>query len=117
MKNNKINTWEDPIYTPFSGYEKLCKESVPSDFFFSVFEWTGTGTCIAIVPKLYFLKEKCMWDQSMPIEHLLPDTFSESMECVWETEKNDLDLVKNELLSMGFLENDEFNNLIMNEYD
>jgi len=103
-------TWEDPPYGS-DDYTTLCENSKPSDFYFAISnnlafsdDEEDEGTFIAVVPKAYFNKEKCMWDQSMQIEHLFPDDFSEAMECIWESDRSSED-VKADLIAKGFEEN------------
>jgi len=111
--------WADPPYSDHDAYEQLCENSKPSDFYFSVKEdmsFTNGFTFIAIVPKLYFVSEKCMWDQSMFLEHILPEDCSEAMESVWDCERS-ADEVRKDMLARGFEENEEFSKLVDEDYD
>jgi hypothetical protein len=111
-------SWEDPPYnTP--EYEELCKNSKPSDFYFDVkadLEVCSGYTMIAIVPKLYFHKEGYMWDQSMNLNHILPDDLSEAMESCWDSERS-AEEVRKDLLARGFEENAKFTALVSYDYD
>jgi hypothetical protein len=110
-------SWEDP---PYSGdeYIELCEKSSPSDFYFAVrgdMEIVDV-TMVALVPKVYFHKHGCMWDQHISVESILPDDLFEAMESVWETER-DAEDVRKDLLARGFEENDKFNQLMSEYYD
>ena len=111
---NKL--WEDPPYGDLDEYKRLCLNSTPSDFFFCAQETEMGGSYIALVPKVYFLKEKYMWDQSMPLDHILPSDFSEAMESVWESDRSVSDL-KKDLLGRGFEENEQFSKLVAEDYE
>lgn len=116
----KDYTWEDPPYGEEDQYEELCDNSKPSDFYFHVMEdiqeMSFGATIIAIVPKLYFHKEKCMWDQSMFLNHILPSDFNESMESIWDSDRS-VDEIRSELLNLGFEENLEFSKLFQKDFE
>ena len=95
-------------------YDKLCKQSSPADFYFAVSnslsfdpEENDAFTFIALVPKVYFNKEGCMWDQSMNLDHILPEDFGEEMESIWGTSRN-IEDVRKDMLARGFEENKDF---------
>src|SRR5271167_4049365 len=95
------------------------ENSKPSDFYFSVkegLEVVGGDTMVAIVPKVYFQKEGCMWDQSMFLEHILPDDLGECMTSCWETERS-AEEVRQDLLTRGFEENKKFSKMVGEDYD
>src|SRR5271154_1291907 len=103
-------SWEDPPYNNRTEYAQLCENSKPSDFYFSVkegLEVVGGDTMVAIVPKVYFQKEGCMWDQSMFLEHILPDDLGECMTSCWATDRG-AEEVRQDLLTRGFEENKKF---------
>lgn len=112
---NKL--WENPPYDNWDEYQALCLNSVPSDFYFHIMpDQEDGGFCIiALVPKAYFLKEHYMWDQSMPLDHILPSDFSESMESVWDSERSFEDIRK-DLLTRGFEENKKFSQLVCEDF-
>ena len=118
MEQSKIS-WDnlDEVYENEEDYEALCEKSKPSDFYFAVNKFmdfcAGEDedardgyTYIAIVPKVYFNKENCMWDQSMYLDHILPDDFNEAMESIWECERS-IEDARKVLIEMGFEENSE----------
>jgi hypothetical protein len=112
-------SWEDPPYHNSDAYKELCEKSTPSDFYFDVkadLEVTGGLTMIAIVPKVYFDKHGYMWDQSMFLDHILPEDLSEAMESCWDTERSAED-VRQDLLASGFQENIKFAALVSEDYD
>lgn len=111
-------SWEDPPYHNDSSYEELCKNSKPSDFYFAAQKGEDEFCMVAIVPKLYFNKEGYMWDQSMQIEHLLPDDLSESMESIWENDGDrTVEEIRQDMLRRGFEENDQFTGQVVEEFD
>lgn len=50
------------------------------------------------------------------LDHILPSDFYESMEGVWESERT-VNEVRVELLSLGFEENEDFEKIILEDYD
>lgn len=102
--------WSDPTTRDWDAYRLLCQMSKPSDFYFVAKEWEGY-TMISIVPKAYFHNFGYMWDQSMLLDNILPDDFCESMESIWDTER-DVKSVRADLLARGFEENEKFSELI-----
>lgn len=112
---NKL--WEDPPYGNWDEYEKLCDSSTSADFYFHVMPADGDDSycLIGLVPKAYFLKEGCMWDQSMGLDHILPPDFVESMESVWDSERISLD-VRDDMLARGFEENKKFSELVAEDF-
>ncbi len=116
-------TWDnlDEIYSTITGpllgnrtlYEQLCAESKGSDFYFHVSgpdEYNHSAR-IYVVPVVYFLKTHYAWDQSLHLDHLLPEDCLESMECVWETDLS-VGEVMGFMAQRGFTENDEFSALV-----
>src|SRR5271165_7206454 len=110
-------SWEDieKIYGDHDAYDELCQNAQSSDFYFSVFDSDGT-TMISIVPKAFFDKEDCIWDQSMNLDHLLPKDFGEEMECVWGTERSVEDTIK-ELLHLGFVANNKLDDICAKDFN
>lgn len=106
-------TWENPTIRSEAAYEHLCENSQPSDFYFHVSDdYNEPGfTIISIVPKVFFEKEKCMWDQSMYLKNILPEDFGEEMESVWGCERN-IEEVRKDLFARGFEENEEFSKIL-----
>lgn len=113
-------SWENPPYHNEEAYEKLCENSKPSDFYFhaqnDVNEVSFGATWIAIVPKEYWNTHKYMWDQSMFLDHILPEDFGESMESIWDSERP-VEEVRKDLLARGFEENEEFTNSVKKDFD
>lgn len=103
----------DTIYEDEDMYECMCASARASDFIFNVQDIDGMTT-IAIVPKEYFKEEGHMWDQHLPIDHLLPDDMSEEMECTWSSER-DVDSVRKDMLQRGFEEDPEFDAFLKDE--
>ena len=119
MSNNIGVSWADPPYNDEDEYFALCENSKPSDFYFAAKDHSGCFggiTMIVLVPKDYFQQEHCMWDQSMDLKHILPDYFFESMESVWESDQSVYD-VRKDLLTRGFIENDELSSMIAEDFD
>jgi hypothetical protein len=111
-------SWEKPPYHNDDTYMKLCENSKPSDFYFVAQKDYEGFVMVAITPKLYFHKNGYMWDQSMQIEHLLPNDLSESMESVWESDSDrTVEEIRQDMLSRGFEENEQFTELVAQEYD
>lgn len=110
-------SWEDPPYHNRAEYKKLCEESKSSDFYFYVydesFEYDDTDdnqddvAYVAIIPKAYFHANNCMWDQSMFLDHLLPNGYCECMEGVWDVECSK-EFARKQMLDSGFEENKKF---------
>lgn len=95
-------------------YWELCKNSTPADFYFAVSnsldfdpDENDAFTFVSIVPKAYFNKEGCMWDQSMKLDHILPEDLGEEMESIWGTHR-DIEEVRKDMLARGFEENADF---------
>lgn len=99
--------------TIFSGTTPLCKEAEPSDFYFNIQD-DGSGYCfISIVPVLFFDKHGSFFDETIPIDHLLPDDFEEEMECTYGCDRSAED-VREELLGLGFRVSDDVDKLCEN---
>lgn len=117
-------TWDnlDGIYNDGSRvdalYHELCRRSKPSDFYFYVTETNEGDVWLTITPKLFFDQNSYSWDQSMDLEHILPD-FTEEMECTYAPNDNDrrASEIRNDLLAKGFLENEEFSNQVGGVFD
>lgn len=102
--NYNSNKWEE--------YDNLCKSSKPSDFYFYVGplapgEDNENYSFIHIIPKIFFDTYNHMWDQSMDIDHILPEDFGEEMECIWGC-KRSIEKIKADLIERGFLESPAF---------
>jgi hypothetical protein len=111
--------WEDPPYNDEEAYSELCAKSMPSDFYFSVSEsddFTHGYVFISLVPKVFFHKEGYMWDQSMFLDHILPDDFDESMESIWESPRS-VEEIRADLLARGFEENEAFTKLAFEDLE
>jgi hypothetical protein len=110
---NKLS-WDNLDDYDHKEYDELCKQSTPADFYFAVsnslsFDPNDNDafTFIAIVPKAFFDKERCMLDSSMDLEHILPEDFGEEMEGIWSTSRS-VDEVRKDMLERGFEENQKF---------
>jgi hypothetical protein len=103
----------DSIYDDEDMYECMCASAQTSDFYFHVSDVDGMTT-IAIVPKEYFKIQGHMWDQHLPIDHLLPDDMFEEMECTWSCDR-DIESVRKDMLQRGFEENREFDEFLNGE--
>lgn len=113
-------SWEDPPYHNSKEYEELCQNSKPSDFYFAVHESCDSSmgyTYVSIVPKLYFHKYGYMWDQSMFLDHLLPQDLIEAMECIWDAETLSVEDLRKDLLARGFEENEKFSTMASEDLD
>jgi hypothetical protein len=100
--------WEDFDYDDESVLGKLFKNSTGKDYYFHVSSGKEMGddeafAWLTIVPKAYYDKHQCLFDQSMPIDHLLPEDCTEEMESVWASEMPAKDL-RQEMLFRGFQE-------------
>jgi hypothetical protein len=95
-------------------FENMCAKTKASDYYFYVDDsqpWIYLGKTyiyICLTPIAYFKRRGCMFDCSMYLDHILPDDFSESMESTWECPRS-LEDIKQDLLSRGFVDNEEFN--------
>ena len=103
----------DTVYNDEDMYECMCASARASDFYFHIQDVDGMTT-VAIVPKENFDNKGCMWDQHLPIDHLLPDDLGEEMECTWSCER-DVESVKKDLIQRGFEENPDFSAFITME--
>lgn len=116
----KEYSWADPPYSNDDAYTELCEQSKPSDFYFcAIKDIDGCSygeTMIGIVPKEYFDSFGFMWDQTMFLEHILPEDFSESMECIWDSDRP-APSVRQEMLALGFEENEKFSKLFKKDFD
>jgi hypothetical protein len=110
--------WNDPHLRPDEDYELLCKNSVPSDFYFSVMREDDNDpfTLVSIVPKLYWEENAYMWDQTMFLDHILPPDLSESMECIYDSDRS-VEEVRKDMLARGFLENDAFSKIAFEDQE
>lgn len=82
------------------------------DFYFtSHYQKDTKVTIVYIVPAEYFHKTGLMYDDSMPILHLLPPYLEEIMEGIYETSYNP-DYVIHNLSTLGFSRSRHFDNLI-----
>jgi len=102
--NYSSNTYEE--------YENLCINSKPSDFYFYVGpiapgEDDEDYSFIHIVPKIFFDTYNHMWDQSMNLNHILPEDFGEEMECIWSCERSKEEVIT-DLIERGFEKNYKF---------
>jgi hypothetical protein len=100
----------DIIYNDEDMYECMCASAQASDFYFHIANVDGM-TSVVITPKDYFNSKGYMWDQHLPIEHLLPDDLGEDMECAWSS-RRDVESVRKDLLECGFEQNAEFDAFI-----
>lgn len=90
-------------------YEKLCKQSKASDFYFSVQKDEDLELCVYITPVSYFDEKNVQFDQSLMIEHLLPEDFYEEMEGCYAVDRDcSLEEIEEELTDLGFCKSDEF---------
>lgn len=96
----------DTIYNDGDIYECMCASAQASDFYFYITDIDGV-TAVAITPKEYFKTHEYMWDQHLPIDHLLPDDMYEEMECTWGCDR-DTESVRKEMLERGFEQSPEF---------
>lgn len=115
-----MSTWEDPPDDD-EAYAALCESSQPSDFYFAIID-DGYDDIVCIAPKAYYDKHNCMWDQYIPLDHILPDDFGDSDAglilnvagktftvdgaWVWAPDRH-IDDTKRDLVSRGFEENDD----------
>lgn len=114
--------WHSDVYSALHQYEKMdeldkaWQATKADEYYFSVMNLDGE-TNVYIVPIDYFNSEKCMWDQSMNLEHILPDYMSESMECVWVADKNgDMTQVKDDMLARGFVPSKKLDRYVVDTY-
>ena len=108
-------TWADPTTKDWDAYKLLCKNSKASDFYFAA-QVYDEYTMVAIVPKEFFHAFGYMWDQHMPIDHILPNDMGEMMESVWDSERS-VEEVRADLLARGFEETEKFMTLVNRSYD
>lgn len=108
-------TWKDLSSRDWDSYSALCKNSKASDFYFAA-QVYDEYTMVAIVPKEFFHTFGYMWDQHMPLDHILPDDMGEMMESVWDSERS-VEEVRADLLARGFEENEKFTKLVAVAYD
>jgi hypothetical protein len=90
-------------------YTKLCKSSKPSDFYFTVKEDEDLDLYVCITPVVYFDTNECEFDQSLEIEHLLPEDFYEEMEGTYSVDRDcSVQEIEEELEALGFLRSEKF---------
>lgn len=106
-------SWENTseCFRDHDTYRKLCQGSVPSDFYFHVYEIDEDGTNVAICSKAYFEKEGNCWDQSVDLSHILPEDMCESMESIWDCDRSLVE-VRIDLLARGFVECEKFSDYV-----
>lgn len=87
------------------------KSTSASDYYFHAYNHYSEGVCVVICSKDYFKKHGYVFDQSINIDHLLPDHFFEIMESEWVSD-NDLNTTIKEMEELGFTRNEAFSELI-----
>jgi len=105
---------EDDIY-PNKVVADLFANAVASDFYFTTctFYVYDGWTKVSITPKAYFDKHQYMFDQPIPIDHLLPKDLADNeiMEGVWACERSIQD-VRKDLIARGFYTCNAFDKLV-----
>lgn len=78
----------------------------PKDFYFAI-QWHDDveATVIYMVPVDYYDLHNKMLNDSMPIVHLLPAYFEETIECIYEADAIPVERVVHDLTSRGFSHN------------
>ncbi len=109
-------TWDTADGLNETDYERLCLNSVTSDFYFEVMPSEEPGMVdVCVTPKLYFDRTREQWDQHMNIDHLLPpETFDCLMEGVWCV-KGELHTVNADMFQRGFTKNEFYSQLVLGE--
>lgn len=113
----------DTIWGDDKAVRDLCDKATPSDFYACFLPGSlldmddNDNACyVSICPKEYFDRHDCEFDQTLPIDHLLPKDFSEAMEGVYEATRPLKD-VRQDLLELGFKESKRFSKIIGENYD
>ena len=83
----------------------------PEDYYFATIEIDGDAM-VGIVGKDYFDENEDYFDQSIHLEHILPDHLFECMESIWTTMDSSREEVREELKDLGFTENKDFQTCI-----
>src|SRR5271165_937444 len=86
----------------------------PEDFCFAlIMNDTGKDAHVCIVPSLYFINHAHMFNDSMPITHMLPSYLIEVQNSVFEVVgKTPTSTVYSDLLDIGFIHVKLFQNFI-----
>lgn len=92
----------------------LWQEFNHKDFYFAI-QYQYESTLVFIVPKEYYDDKAVMFDDSMPIVQLLPESLIEIYSGVYETKKS-LNDIKRELSEMGFIYDHFFQEFINNNW-
>jgi hypothetical protein len=108
------SSWEEP--ESLSDYHELSANSLAKDFYFAtIIDFDGL-TMVAIVPKSYFDKYGCMWNQSMDLHHILPSYLdTEFVDGIYDV-MIDIEKVYQDLIKLGFEENEDLLKLLIEYY-
>ena len=74
--------------------------------------------CWIITPKKYWDNEGYVYDQHIPLDHLLPEDLGEAMEATWASVERDGEnplVLAAQLMAKGFVWDKDFQDFIDNE--
>lgn len=108
-------TWKniDEVYLKVTHEQRLefYESTTPQDYYFATIEIDGE-VMVGIVGKDYFEMYDTLFDQSIYLDHIIPDYLFESMESIWSTVDFSREEVAEDLKDLGFTENKQLQTCI-----